>query len=96
MGQFFKFTLASILGVILAIFLSFFILIGIMTAAISAGEEETVVEENSILRIKLDYPLNDRSVNDPSALLNFSDFGKDSPGLNAIIKSIEKGIEFCN
>ncbi|NPD86349.1 signal peptide peptidase SppA [Lentimicrobium sp. L6] len=96
MGQFFKFTLASVLGVILAIFLSIFILIGMMTAAISAGDEETVVEENSILRIKLNYPLNDRSVNDPTSIMNLSDFGKENPGLNEIIKSIEKGAEDPN
>lgn len=96
MGQFFKFTLASVLGVILAFFLSIFILIGIMTAAMSAGDEETVVEENSILRIKLDYPLNDRSVNDPTSIMNLSDFGKENPGLNSIIKSIEKGADDPN
>ncbi len=40
MGQFFKFTLASILGVFLASFLSFFLLFGILGAKVALGAEE--------------------------------------------------------
>lgn len=91
MRQFFKFTLASLVGVILAIFLAIFIMIGMITAVVSAGEEETAVVENSILRLKLDYAINDRTINNPLAMLSSSDFSmKESLGLNDIIKSIEK------
>jgi len=89
MGQFFKFTLASILGYILATVLLMFISIGILMGIASAGEEETVVVENSILKLKLDYPLTDRSVNNPMAWLNMEELGS-KPGLNDILKSIEK------
>lgn len=91
MGQFFKFTLASILGFILAIFLLFFIMIGWVTAVVSAGDEEVAVQEHSILRLKLDYPINDRKSSDPSEIFNFNDFGmSENPGLDDIIKSIDK------
>ena len=91
MGQFLKFTLASVLGVFLALILAFFIMIGMITAMVSAGDEDVVVKEHSILRMKLDYPLNDRAVNDPSAIFKSEDFGfKENPGLNDILKSIER------
>lgn len=89
MGQFFKFTLASILGFILASLLLMFISIGIMMGIAAAGEEETIVEENSILKLKLDYPLTDRKVNDPMSFFNFEDFGS-KPGLDDILQSIQK------
>lgn len=91
MGQFFKFTLASILGVILASFLMFFISFGILMGIASAGEEETIVESNSILKLKMNYPLTDRAVNDPFAFLNMSDMDMSKkPGMDEIIQSIEK------
>lgn len=95
MGQFFKFTLASILGFILASLLLLFISIGIMMGIASAGEEETIVEENSILKLKLDYLLTDRAVNNPMAFLNFDDFSK-KPGLDDILKSIDKATDDPN
>jgi len=91
MGQFFKFTLASILGVILASILMFFISFGILMGIASAGEEETIVESNSILKLKLDYPLTDRAVNDPFAFLGMGDMDMSKkPGMDEIIQSIEK------
>lgn len=89
MGQFFKFTLASILGFILASLLLMFISFGILMGIAAAGEEETIVKENSILKLKLNYPLTDRQVNDPMAFLNFEDMGS-KPGLDDVLKSIEK------
>lgn len=91
MGQFFKFTLASILGVILASILMFFISFGILMGIASAGDEETTVESNSILKLKLNYPLTDRAVNDPFAFFNMGDMDMSKkPGMDEIIQSIEK------
>jgi len=52
--------------------------------------EEVVVNESSFLHIKLDYTVEDRSSNDP--LADFTSLGslKITPGLNEILKSIEK------
>jgi protease-4 len=91
MGQFFKFTLASLLGVILASILMFFISFGILMGIASAGEEETIVESNSILKLKLNYPLTDRAVNDPFGFLSMGDMDMaKKPGMDEIIQSIEK------
>lgn len=89
MGQFFKFTLASILGFILAGLLLMFVSFGIIMGVAASEEEETTVVPNSILKLKLDYPLTDRKVNNPMAWLNMEELGS-KPGLDDILKSIEK------
>lgn len=97
MGQFLKFTLASILGVFLAMLLTLFIFIGIIASAVSSGDEEVIVKEHSILKLKLDFPINDRSTNDPSAFFNSGSFAMDlNPGMDDIIKSIEKAATDAN
>ena len=91
MGQFFKFTLASVLGVFLALFLGFFIMMGMVAAIASSGDEEVVISESSILRLNLDYPINDRASNNPFNNLQFGNFELDNnAGLTDILKSIEK------
>lgn len=91
MKQFFKFTFASMLGFLLAGFLMFIILIGIIVSAVSLGEKETVVvPEKTILMLTLDQPINDRSSNNPFAHINFSRPDVSSqPGLNDIIKTLK-------
>jgi len=91
MGQFFKFTLASLLGVLLAIILGVFIMFGMVAAIVSSGDEETIVVENSIMKMKLDYQISDRKSNAPPSLFSMSDFGFDpKPGMDDILKAIEK------
>lgn len=91
MGQFFKFTLASLLGVILASILGIFIMFGMVAAIVSSGEEETIVVENSIMKVKLDYQINDRKTNAPPSMFAMSDFGLNpKPGMDDIIKAIDK------
>ena len=91
MGQFFKFTLASVLGVFLAIILSFFLMIGIMGAIVAQGDAEVVVKDHSILRLKLDYQINDRGSNDPFAGMSSGSFKmEENPGLDDILKTINK------
>ena len=90
MGQFLKFTLASLLGIIIAMILGVFIMIGVVASMISSGDQEVVVKENTILKIDLDYPVYDRTTNDPSAFFNGENFNMGGdPGLDDIIKSIE-------
>lgn len=97
MGQFFKFTLASLLGVFLAIILGIFIMFGMVAVIVSSGEEETIVVENSILRLKLDYQINDRKTNAPPSMFSLSNFDLNpKPGLNDIIRAIEKAKEDPN
>jgi len=64
MKQFLKFTLASMLGVFVALTLIFLILLGI-AGAISSSEKSVTIEENSILKISLDGTFQEQSVDNP-------------------------------
>lgn len=91
--KFFKVVLASMLGVILAgvvmTLLSFFMLAGI--AGSMNQEKETKVEANSLLHVKFEGEIVDRSPSSPFSDFNFSSFEpKKSIGLNDILKNIEK------
>lgn len=92
MKQFFKFTLASMLGFLLAGFLLILITIGIIVSAVSSGKNETVVvPEKTILMLTLDQPVSDRSSDNPFAHMNFSRPDVSTQlGLNDIISSIKK------
>jgi protease-4 len=93
MKEFFKFVFASMLGVILSFFvlilLSIFTIIGI---ASTVGEESQVeVEDQSVMHLRLDYPITERTSKNP--LENLNVFGIESErniGLNDILISIEK------
>ncbi|RLD60766.1 MAG: signal peptide peptidase SppA [Bacteroidetes bacterium] len=91
MKDFFKFMFASMLGFFLSSIILFLLFLGFVMAIVSFTQnEEVVVNESSFLHIKLDYTVEDRSSNDP--LADFTSLGslKITPGLNEILKSIEK------
>ncbi|OJW14822.1 signal peptide peptidase SppA [Mucilaginibacter sp. 44-25] len=89
MKQFFKFVLATVVGITLVFVIGFAILLGIIAAA--AGSEKTVqVESNSILHIKFDYQINERTPNNPFNNLPFFGDRKRNLGLNDILTSIKK------
>src|SRR5688572_14306867 len=88
MGQFFKFTFATILGILLFTVLAFLILIGIGAAA--SGKKITVIKSNSILNLDLNYNIPEKSNEDPFADIDFETFKpKKAVGLAEILKSIE-------
>ncbi|TXB66955.1 signal peptide peptidase SppA [Vicingus serpentipes] len=100
MKQFFKFMFASMIGTFITIMLAsiismviFFGMIGSLISSASEGKKDKIekVEANSILHIKLDYPINDRSSNNPFESFDFSSFeSNEGPGLDKIIKSLRK------
>ncbi|GAA3970380.1 signal peptide peptidase SppA [Hymenobacter antarcticus] len=59
MGQFFKYVLATIVGLLAFSFLGFLILAGIIGAAKSAGDRKETAA-NSVLELKLNEPLTER------------------------------------
>ena len=69
MGQFLKYVLATIVGLLLFSFVGFLLLIGI-GAAISASDSNVSVVKNSVLKVDLNQPIRERSVDNP-----FSNFG---------------------
>jgi protease-4 len=92
MKQFFKFMFASMLGFLLMSIVIFFLFLGMVSSLAKFMEKETAkVAENTVLHVKFDAEIRDRTSKDP-----FSDFDyntmqpKSSLGLNDILKSLEK------
>jgi protease-4 len=89
MKQFFKFVLATIVGLIFAGIILVLILIGIVASA--SGDKNVTVESNSVLNISIDHPITERTPNNPLAGLSFLGFDTDkSIGLNDILANIKK------
>lgn len=68
MKQFFKFTLASFLGVLFCTIFVFLVLSGILGSMITTKESVPEIKDNSVLLIRLDKPIYDREVSDISSL----------------------------
>jgi protease-4 len=89
MKQFFKFVLATIVGVFLVSIIMLVIVVGIVVSA--SGESDKPVDDNSILNISFKNPIPERTPNNPLAALGALGFDNDkSIGLNDILASIKK------
>jgi protease-4 len=89
MKQFFKFVLASIVGILLATFILVIIVAGIIYAA--SSEKTVEVEPNTVLHMAFTTPITERTPNNPLAGLGFLGLDKDkSTGLNDILANIRK------
>jgi len=94
MKQFFKFMFASMLGTIITLFLAFLILIGVIVSMISSAKEEVRVSDNSILHIKLEGVVNDRTSSNPFQGFDLNKMeNKTELGLNEILKILKKAKE---
>ncbi|WP_420150250.1 signal peptide peptidase SppA [Spirosoma sp.] len=69
MRQFLKFVLATIVGLILFSFVGFLMLLGV-GAAFSSSDSKPVISDNSVLKLNLDEPIEERNSENP-----FGDFG---------------------
>ena len=65
MRQFLKYVLATIVGILLFSFFSFLLLAGIGAALSSSSDKRTTVKEKSVLKLDLDKPIQERSVDNP-------------------------------
>ena len=91
MKSFFKYLLASILGVLISGFIMIIILLGIFSAMISFSEKPEVVRDKSILILPLEEMIVERSEKNLYADLLFSEFsGSKKLGLDDILKAIER------
>jgi protease-4 len=89
MKQFFKFVLASIVGILLATFILVIIVAGIIYAA--SSDKTVEVEPNTVLHMAFTTPITERTPNNPLAGLGFLGLDKDkSTGLNDILANIRK------
>jgi protease-4 len=91
MKDFLKYTLATITGIILASILFFFVMLGTLSAIIASGDKPVSVSENSVLVLKAGVSTPDRGNENPLAGFDFFDMTlAPVPGLNEILKNIEK------
>jgi protease-4 len=93
MKEFFKFVFASMIGFILSFFVVFLVLITIVVAIVSsAGSDEKVSPaSNSILHVRLNYPIKERTDKNPFAELGLMGFeSKQTLGLNEILENLEE------
>jgi protease-4 len=92
--KFSKVLLAAFLGTLIALVINFFVKIGVISAMISSmskdTETATVVKPNSLLYMKLNYEIPDRSTDNPFANFNFNSMETvESTGLSQILHNIE-------
>src|SRR5579863_2726564 len=71
MKQFLKFVLATLVGLVIFCFLGIFFLIGLVTSA-SGKQKKAAVEANSVLKIDLNYPIHEKTEENPFAALDLS------------------------
>lgn len=92
MKQFLKFTLATIVGSLVSAFLLVLILMMLIGGLIASADsdEKKEIATNSILELKLDHVIPERSSKNPFEQFNFNTFESNkSSGLNDILKAIE-------
>ena len=92
--KFYKIVLGAFLGTLIALVINFFIKVGVVSSMISSlskdTETSTTVKPNSVLYMKLDYDIADRTADNPFGSLNFQSMeSKDGTGLNDILRNIE-------
>lgn len=95
MKQFFKFMFASMLAMLVTFFITMIIFVAIIgtiiSSATSTTEKVVDVKDNSVLHLKFDYQINDRTSNNPFENFDFSTFKtQDNLGLDKILSNIEK------
>ena len=94
--KFYKIVLGAFLGTLIALVINFFIKVGVVSSMISSfsksdTESSTTVKPNSVLYMKLDYSIPDRTVDNPIGSFNFSSMEtKEATGMTTILHNIEQ------
>lgn len=92
MAQFLKFTLASMIGVALALVLLFIIGSGVLSSAISqAADQKPKIDNNSVLHLKFNKEIPEKPTNNPLERLNFENNQFSTrPALKTYLDVLEK------
>lgn len=91
MKSFLKYTLATITGIIVLSVVGFLLMIGIFSAIMSSTQKEVVIKDNSVLLLKLDASILDRTPNDPFQDLEIPGLGSSKKmGIDDILDAIDK------
>ena len=95
MKEFFKYVLATVVGVLAVSVVGTLILFGIIGAIVASSEKEVVVAENSMLVIDLSRSVVDRAPNDPFEDLELPGIFSSvkTIGLDNIMKSLDKAAD---
>ena len=92
--KFSKVVLAAFIGTLIALLINFFVKVGVISAMISSfssdTETSTVVKPNSVLYMKLNYEIPDRTSDNPFGSIDFNTMESiETTGLNEILRNIE-------
>lgn len=93
MKQFFKFLFASCLGSGLAMIVSFFLILGIISSiivSIGKSSDDISVKNNSVLVVDLSNPIYDREVEDISSMFSADGINNKAIGLTEFIQVMDK------
>lgn len=89
MKQFFKFVFASMFGVFLSLVLFIILFSALIFGVLDSNNEKVEITENTILHLNLNYPIVERTEDNPLNDLDLGPFkSQKSIGLNDILKSI--------
>ena len=93
MKQFLKFTLATIVGIIITSIIGMLLMFGIIGAIASSSDKAVKVQPNSVYEIELNGQLVERSQDDPFSEIFSTAFGQDAAktiGLDDVLANIRK------
>jgi len=91
MIKFFKYLLATVIGSLLSIVILVLIAVGFVAALTASADQEVTVKSNTILQLKLEGEISERSNEDPfSELLASLSDAPAKEGLNRILQNINK------
>ena len=90
MKQFLKYTLATVVGILIASVISMFMFFGVIGAMMSSGEAVTKAKPNSVYRLDLSGVLVERSEDNPFEMFAGQYGGATSIGLDDILANIRK------
>jgi protease-4 len=94
MRDFFKYLLATIAGIFLTSLLLFIIFLGVVGAIVAKSDKIVDVKQNSLLVLKFDNEIVDRSSNNPMADFDFMSLSPTQKvGLNDILKGIKNATD---
>ncbi len=94
MKQFFKYVLATIVGIIAVTIIGFFFFMMVIGVLISSTEKQVSVQNNSLLVIDAGRSVVDRATKDPFENLNIPGFERiKTIGLDDIKKSLDKAVD---
>ena len=92
--KFYKVVIAAFIGTLIALLINFFVKVGVVSSMISGmskdKETSTIVKPNSVLYMKLNYEIPDRTTDNPFNSIDFNTMESiEAEGLNVILRNIE-------